>query len=113
LREGDRKGAITALEKAVVREDQLRYAEPPEWFVPARHALGAVLLRDKQAEAAEKVYREDLRHWPDNGWSLHGLARALEVLGRKEEAAKVSARFQEVWKRADVKIPSSCYCVAE
>jgi tetratricopeptide (TPR) repeat protein len=113
LREGDGKGAITALEKAVVREDQLRYAEPPDWFVPARHALGAVLLRDKQAEAAEKVYREDLRRWPDNGWSLHGLARALEVLGRKEEATKVSARFQEVWKRADVKIQSSCSCVEE
>jgi tetratricopeptide (TPR) repeat protein len=113
FREGDRKGAITALEKAVVREDQLRYAEPPDWFVPARHALGAVLLRDKQAEAAAKVYREDLRRWPDNGWSLHGLARALDVLGRKQEAAKVSARFQEVWQRADVKIQSSCFCVED
>lgn len=112
-REGDRKGAITALEKAVEQEDRLRYAEPPDWFVPARHALGAVLLRDKQPEAAEKVYREDLRRWPDNGWSLHGLSRALEALGNKEEAAKVSARFQEVWKRADVKILSSCYCVEE
>jgi tetratricopeptide (TPR) repeat protein len=113
FREGDRKGAITALEKAVVREDQLRYAEPPDWFVPARHALGAVLLRDQQAEAAEKVYREDLRRWPDNGWSLHGLARTLEARGRKEEAAKVGARFQEVWKRADVTILSSCFCIAE
>jgi tetratricopeptide (TPR) repeat protein len=113
FREGDMKGAITALEKAVVREDQLRYAEPPDWFVPARHALGAVLLRDKQAEAAEKVYREDLRRWPDNGWSLHGLARTLDVLGRKTEAAAVNERFKEVWKRADVKIQSSCFCVEE
>jgi tetratricopeptide (TPR) repeat protein len=113
FREGDMKGAITALEKAVAREDQLRYSEPPDWFVPARHALGAILLRDKQAAAAEKVYREDLRRWPDNGWSLHGLARTLEVLGKKEEAAKVKERFQEVWKRADVKIQSSCFCVGE
>jgi hypothetical protein len=96
-----------------VREDQLRYAEPPDWFVPARHALGAVLLRDKQAAAAEKVYREDLRRWPDNGWSLHGLARTLDVLGRKAEAAAVNERFKEVWKRADVKIQSSCFCVEE
>jgi tetratricopeptide (TPR) repeat protein len=113
FREGDTKGAIAALEKAVVREDQLRYAEPPDWFVPARHALGAVLLRDKQAEAAEKVYREDLRRWPDNGWSLHGLARTLDVLGRKAEAATVNERFKEVWKRADVRISSSCFCVEE
>jgi tetratricopeptide (TPR) repeat protein len=111
LREGDIKGAITALEKAVLREDQLRYAEPPDWFVPARHALGAVLLRDKQAAAAEKVYREDLRHWPDNGWSLHGLAQTLDVLGRKAEATAVNERIQEVWKRADVTIRSSCFCV--
>jgi hypothetical protein len=111
FREGKLKEAIAALEKAVSREDKLRYAEPPDWFVPARHSLGAILLRDKQAEAAEKVYREDLRRWPDNGWSLHGLAQALEVLGKKEEAAKVNERFQEVWKRADVKIQSSCFCV--
>jgi tetratricopeptide (TPR) repeat protein len=111
FREGDTRGAIGALEKAVAREDQLRYSEPPDWFVPARHALGAILLRDKQAEAAEKVYREDLRRWPDNGWSLHGLARTLEVLGKKGEAAKVKERFQEVWKRADVTIQSSCFCV--
>jgi tetratricopeptide (TPR) repeat protein len=111
FREGKSKEAIAALEKAVSREDKLRYSEPPDWFVPARHALGAVLLRDKQAEVAEKVYREDLRRWPENGWSLHGLVRTLEMLGRKAEAAKVNERFQEVWKRADVKIRSSCFCV--
>jgi hypothetical protein len=35
------------------------------------------------------------------------------VLGKKEEAAKVRQRFQEVWKRADVQIQSSCFCVGE
>ena len=42
---------------------------------------GAVLLNDGQAAAAEKVYREDLRRWPDNGWSLHGLAASLDGAG--------------------------------
>jgi tetratricopeptide (TPR) repeat protein len=111
FREGKLKEAITALEKAVAREDKLRYAEPPDWFVPARHTLGAILLRDRQAEVAEKVYREDLRRWPDNGWSLHGLAQTLDMLGKKEQAAQVKERFKEAWKRADVKIPSSCFCV--
>ena len=107
------KGAIAALEQAVAREDQLRYSEPPDWFVPTRHALGAILLRDKQAEAAERAYREDLRRWPDNGWSLHGLARTLQVLGKTEEAAKTSERFKQVWSRADVKIRTSCFCGEE
>ena len=111
FRERKLKDAITALEKAVAREDKLVYSEPPDWFVPARHALGAILLRDGQVKAAEKVYREDLRRWPDNGWSLHGLAQTLELLGRKEEAARVKQRFQDVFKRADVNIQSSCFCV--
>lgn len=113
LRENKLKGAIAALTAAVEKEDKMRYSEPPDWFVPTRHALGAVVLRDKQAVVAEAVYREDLRRWPDNGWSLHGLASSLEAQGKKDEAAKVRARFAEVWKRADVKIPSSCFCVAE
>ncbi len=113
FRKGKLKEAITALEAAVSREDKLRYSEPPDWFVPARHALGAILLRDKQFEAAEKAYREDLRRWPDNGWSLNGLAQTLEMQGKTPEAAKVRGRFNEVWKRADVKIQSSCFCVTQ
>jgi hypothetical protein len=56
------------------------------------------------------VYREDLRRWPDNGWSLHGLLVSLEAQGKKTEAAKARARFVEIWKHADVKITSSCFC---
>jgi hypothetical protein len=111
FREGNLKEAVTALETAVSREDKLRYGEPPDWFVPARHALGAILLHSKQAVAAEKAYRDDLRRWPDNGWSLHGLAQTLEMQARTAEAAKVKERFNEVWRRADVKIQSSCFCV--
>lgn len=111
LREGKTKDGLEALRAAVAKEDKLRYSEPPDWFVPTRHALGAFLLRDKQAKEAEAVYREDLRRWPDNGWSLHGLGSSLEAQGKKDEAEKVRVRFAEVWKRADVKIRSSCYCV--
>ena len=110
VREGKTEAAIKALRAAVAREDKLRYSEPPNWVVPVRHALGAFLLKDGQATEAEAVYREDLRRWPDNGWSLFGLAASLEMQGRKAEAAAVRAKFDEIWKHADVKIPSSCYC---
>ncbi len=69
------KEAIAKLREAVKKEDALRYSEPPDWFVPVRHALGAMLLNDGQADEAENVYRADVRWWPDNGWSLHGLTR--------------------------------------
>jgi tetratricopeptide (TPR) repeat protein len=110
VREGKMEEGIKALRAAVAKEDKLRYSEPPDWVVPVRHALGAFLLKDGQATEAEAVYREDLRRWPDNGWSLFGLAASLEAQSKKAEAATVRAKFEEVWKHADVKIPSSCLC---
>lgn len=110
VREGKMEAGIKALRAAVAKEDKLRYSEPPDWVVPVRHALGAFLLKDGQATEAEAVYREDLRRWPDNGWSLFGLAASLETQGKEAEAAAVRAKFDEIWKHADVKIPSSCYC---
>ncbi len=41
----------------------------------------------------------------EDGWSLYGLARALEAQG--EEAAAVDAAFREVWRNADVEITAS------
>jgi tetratricopeptide (TPR) repeat protein len=110
VREGKMEAGFKALRAAVTKEDKLRYSEPPAWVVPVRHALGAFLLKEGQAIEAEAVYREDLRRWPDNGWSLFGLAASLETQGKQAEAAAVRAKFDEIWKHADVKIPSSCFC---
>lgn len=110
VREGKMEAGIQALRAAVAKEDKLIYSEPPAWAVPVRHALGAFLLKDGQATEAEAVYREDQRRWPDNGWSLFGLAASLEMQGRQAEAAAVRAKFEEIWKHADVKVPSSCLC---
>jgi tetratricopeptide (TPR) repeat protein len=111
VREGKMAEGIKSLRSAVAKEDKLRYSEPPDWVVPVRHALAAFLLHDGKHTEAEEVYREDLRRWPDNGWSLYGLARCLEEQGKKTEAAKVRAKFDEIWKHADVKITSSCMCL--
>jgi len=110
VREGKMEAGIKALRAAVAKEDSLRYSEPPDWVVPVRHALGAFLLKNGQATEAEAVYREDLRRWPDNGWSLFGLAASLEAQGKNAEAAALRAKFADVWKHADVEIPSSCLC---
>ena len=75
-----------------------------------RHALGATLLKEEQAEEAEKIYREDLARQPNNGWSLYGLSRALRLQGKDDEAEKTAAKFRESWKDADIQISSSCFC---
>lgn len=110
FRRGDRETAEAKLREAVRLEDALKYDEPPPASVPARHALGAVLLAAGKAKEAEAVYREDLRRSPENGWSLQGLARALRMQG-KPGAADVQARFRAAWKRADTEVTTSCLCV--
>jgi tetratricopeptide (TPR) repeat protein len=90
------------LREAVAGEDRLRYGEPPEWTVPVRQDLGAVLLEAGRYAQAEQAFREDLKRFPRNGWSLYGLAAALRGQGREEEAAVVQADFERAWKTADV-----------
>jgi len=111
-RKGDTSTAVTELTKAVAIEDTLRYMEPPDWFQPSRHSLGAVLLAAGRASEAEKVYRADLERWPENGWALFGLSKCLENSGgNSPEAAAVKARFEKAWSDADIRINATCLCV--
>ncbi len=109
---GHQDTGIDLVREAVAVEDTLVYDEPPDWMMPVRHTLGALLVTAGRFEEAEKVYRQDLSRFPENGWSLFGLAQALEGRGMKDEASAVRARFQTAWKRADVQLRSSCFCQA-
>ncbi len=111
VREGKMDEALAKLREAVAHEDKLKYDEPPDWLLPVRHALGATLLKAGQPDQAEKVYREDLKRWPENGWALFGLAQSLDEQGKKQEASEVRGRFDKIWQRADVKLTSSCLCL--
>jgi tetratricopeptide (TPR) repeat protein len=106
-KQGDYERAIVHLETAVDMEDRLIYIEPPNWHYPVQHSLGAVLLEAGRPAAAEKVYREDLRKNPENGWSLFGLAQSLRSRGQTDEAVQVEQRFEKAWAWADVKLKSS------
>jgi tetratricopeptide (TPR) repeat protein len=106
---GDMDGAVEELHEAVRLEDALLYGEPPEWTVPVRHELGEVLLAAGRAEEAERIYREDLERFRENGWSLIGLARALEARGRTDEADETRSRFRAAWREADVEIAASSF----
>ncbi len=106
---GDTAAAISAYETAIKLEDELTYDEPPAWYHPIRLELGAVKLAQGKAAEAEKLYREDLEHWPNNGWGLHGLAASLKAQKKDAEAAKVDAQFRNAWKRADVKLAVGRY----
>jgi tetratricopeptide (TPR) repeat protein len=103
---GDLTTAIAHLRDGAERERNLFYGEPPEWTVPVRHELGALLLAADRPTEAEEVFRAALRRFPANGWCLAGLAEALRAQGRTAEADSVAAEFQEVWATADVGVPT-------
>jgi predicted Zn-dependent protease len=99
--------AIRLLREGVALEDAIPYNEPPVWHHPVRQILGAVLLDAGKASEAEQVYLEDLRRFPENGWSLFGWSRSLAAQGRGEEANAVRARYEKAWARADITLSSS------
>lgn len=106
-RRGDLDMGITHFKEAAKIEDAGLYFEPPKWYYPIRHSLGAVLLKAGQYAEAEKVYREDLRRFPENGWSLFGLAQALRAQGKESDAVAEEARFRRAWVDTDVTLTAS------
>lgn len=101
-RHGNTAMAIQQFREAVKLEDQLNYNEPPDWFFSNRLRLGSWLLKTGQAEAAATVYVEDLKTFPENGWALHGLEKALKAQRKTEAAAAVQIRFRKAWQWADL-----------
>ena len=108
--QGNFQEAFKYLRLAVQRDSNLMYDEPWGWMMPARHVLGALLVEQGEVIEAEAVYREDLKQYKDNLWSLLGLYQALKQQGKVEEAELVQASFQKASVRADVKIQASCLC---
>ena len=53
------------------------------------------------------MYREDLKRFPENGWSLFGLGQALRAQGKDTEAAAAEARFRRAWAGTDVTLTAS------
>jgi tetratricopeptide (TPR) repeat protein len=104
---GDADGAAAKLRIAYDLSNQIPYTEPPWWHQPVAHLLGAALLADHKPAEAEAVYRESLKTYRDDGWSLFGLAQALDAEGKTAEAGEARAAFEKAWARADVKLTSS------
>ncbi|UCG75672.1 MAG: tetratricopeptide repeat protein [Gemmatimonadota bacterium] len=107
LRTGDPAMAVEHFTAAVEIEDSMLYEEPPLWYYPLRHSLGLALLEAGRPADAAAAYREDLKRFPENGWSLYGLAQALSAQGAEAEADSVRARFETAWSGADTQLAAS------
>ncbi len=107
LRRGDAETAVQRFAEAVKLQDGLTYTEPPTWYYPMRQSLGRALLAAGRAAEAERTYREDLDHFPENGWSLFGLYQSLMAQGRIDEATEVKRRLGTAWQHADIELTAS------
>ena len=97
--EGDLPGAIAAFAPGMALEDALIYDEPEPIPFAIRHWLGAALLEAKRFGDAERVYREEIKAHPHNGWSLLGLKQALA--GQGKTSPETDKDFESSWARSD------------
>ncbi len=102
---GDMNAALGAFQRAVVLDDSIVIDDPEPLPFPARHWLGAALLDAKRFAEGERVYREDLKRHPHNGWSLTGLQQALKQQGKG--STEVDADLRASWSRSDTPIKTS------
>jgi tetratricopeptide (TPR) repeat protein len=100
---GELDVALNELQQGITNQDALPYSEPPPFYVPLRQVLGRVLLEAQRPAEAESVFREDLHRYPNNGWSLYGLAKSLEAQGKRTEANWARQGFRHAWAGADPK----------
>ncbi|MGE3275036.1 MAG: tetratricopeptide repeat protein [Vicinamibacterales bacterium] len=102
---GDVPKAMLGWSRAVAAEDALAPADPPDWPLPGRERLGMALLTLKNGQQAEAVFRTELERHPDNARALYGLAEALGLQGRTDDAAEARRRFDERWHGDGAPIP--------
>jgi tetratricopeptide (TPR) repeat protein len=98
------KASAVMLTRAAQVEDALNYDEPPDWYLPPRESLGAVLFLDGHAKEGEAAFREELKQHPKNPRALFGLAECLRAQGKTSEEAAVQKQFEDGWKHADIQL---------
>jgi|GEM_PF-640096 len=99
---------LAYLNEAVALEDKLLYDEPPQWFTPAREALGGFYLQAAKERIDPLMYYyhayvafDDalLRH-PGSGRAIYGQMRALQGIG-SDYAKDAETAFHDAWASAD------------
>jgi tetratricopeptide (TPR) repeat protein len=100
----DYKSAEALLTKAALAEDALNYDEPPDWYLPPRESLGAVLLLEGRPGEAETVYRAELKAHPKNPRALFGLAECLRAQGKSGQESAARKEFEAGWRHADTQL---------
>jgi tetratricopeptide (TPR) repeat protein len=103
--QGKSEEAIALFEKAVDKEKDVGYGEPPQYGRPELESLGfAYLMAGKWVEA-RKAFQDEMITRPASGHALYGIAQSYEMAGDKVRAGRAYSEFLTAWKNADPDLP--------
>lgn len=97
--------AIDLMKKALDKEKELGYWEPPQYGRPEFESLGYAYIRATQYDKAREAFRDELKLRPKNGHALYGIAQTYEAAGDKQGAARAYREFLAAWPNADQDLP--------
>ena len=103
--QGKSDEAITLLNKAVDKEKDVGYGEPPQYGRPELESLGFANLRAGKWVEARKAFQDEMITRPASGHALYGIAQSYELAGDKKGAARAYLEFLAAWKNADPDLP--------
>ena len=93
------------MQKAVDKEKDVGYGEPPQYGRPELESLGYAHLRAGKWDQARKAFHDEMLTRPASGHALYGIALSYERQGDKKSAARAYAEFLTAWKSADANLP--------
>lgn len=108
-RKNELDNAIALFKQAVTTEDNLIYNEPRDWLLPARHYLGAALIKAGKYDEASAVFKKDLQINPNNGWALSGLVICFRQLKNTNALSAVRKQLSAAWVIKDQTIDAPVF----
>jgi len=103
--QGKHDQAIDILQKAVDKEKDVGYGEPPQYGRPELESLAQAYIRAGKWDQARKAFQDEMLIRPASGHALYGVAQSYELQGDKKSAARAYAEFLNAWKNADPDLP--------
>ena len=103
--EGKSVEAIELLKKAIEKEEEIGYQEPPQYGRPESESLGYAYIRSGDYDKARAAFEDELKLRPKSGHALYGIAQSYEAAGEKQAAARAYREFLSAWQGADPDLP--------
>jgi tetratricopeptide (TPR) repeat protein len=103
--QGDDTEALQLFQKAIKKEKELGYSEPPQFYRPEQESLGYAYLRTHQWEKAREAFEQALKQRPRSGHALYGIARSYALANDVPKTVKAYQDFLASWQNADTDLP--------